>query len=83
MKYRGKRFRTDMAAVPHKALRDLPSTSLLWYFYVVIPVIMVSGCSVCVSGSRMEEGRKKDKGTMFSDISVIKIVKYNIHIKST
>lgn len=62
MKYRGKSFRADMAAAPHKVLRDLPSSSLLWYFYVVILVIMVSGCSVCVSGSRMEEGRKKGQG---------------------
>ena len=62
MKYRSKRFRTDMAAVPHKVLRDSPSHSLLWYFYVVILVLRVSGGSIYVSDSRREKGLKKIRG---------------------
>lgn len=79
MKYRGEIFRTDMAAVPHKVLRDLPSRSLLWYFYVVILIFMVLGGRIYVSGSRTEKGKRWEaKGTMFLYILVIKIVKYSI-----
>lgn len=85
MRYRSKRFWSDMAAVPHKVLRDL-TIQLITLIFLSIPGLtvlglMVSGGNIYVSGSKMEQGIGEAKGIMFLYVSVIEIVKYNIHIE--